>query len=277
MTFEAPARPVSPLAAVAPFLAMDVLREAAALERQGRRIIHMEVGEPGRHRRERFGEAAISALAGGRIGYTEALGLPACAPRSRATIGDALWGRGLAGADRGDDGLVGRLHPGVSGAVSTPAPGSRSRRRAIPPIATSLEALGLEPVALPSLGCDALCRDGRDDRGRTSPTPPRRRAADEPGQSVRHDDDARGARRHLRPPATGSASRFISDEIYHGLTYERAGGYGARLLGTGHRRQLVLEILLHDRMAGRLAGSAGRTCPSCRAAAADPCRSRCRC
>jgi aspartate/methionine/tyrosine aminotransferase len=31
---------------VAPFIAMDVLSEAAALERQGRRIIHMEVGEP---------------------------------------------------------------------------------------------------------------------------------------------------------------------------------------------------------------------------------------
>src|SRR3954466_6179267 len=39
---------IPPRSQVAPFRAMDVLSEAAALERQGRRIIHMEVGEPGR-------------------------------------------------------------------------------------------------------------------------------------------------------------------------------------------------------------------------------------
>jgi hypothetical protein len=38
---------------VAPFIAMDVLSEAAALERQGRRIIHMEVGDRPRRRRGR--------------------------------------------------------------------------------------------------------------------------------------------------------------------------------------------------------------------------------
>ena len=32
--------------AVEPFLAMDVLREAGVLEAQGRRIMHLEVGEP---------------------------------------------------------------------------------------------------------------------------------------------------------------------------------------------------------------------------------------
>ncbi|NBT22484.1 MAG: pyridoxal phosphate-dependent aminotransferase, partial [Methylocystaceae bacterium] len=32
---------------VSPFLAMDALREAKELERAGRRIIHMELGEPG--------------------------------------------------------------------------------------------------------------------------------------------------------------------------------------------------------------------------------------
>src|SRR5438270_3311295 len=60
---------------VAPFMAMDVLRQAAALERQGRRIIHMEVGEPAAPPPRIVREAAIAALGGGRIGYTEALGL----------------------------------------------------------------------------------------------------------------------------------------------------------------------------------------------------------
>src|SRR5437660_5174644 len=61
---------------VAPFMAMDVLSEAAALERQGRRIVHMEVGEPAAPPPRAVREAAIAALGGGRVGYTEALGLP---------------------------------------------------------------------------------------------------------------------------------------------------------------------------------------------------------
>ena len=32
---------------VAPFIAMDVLGAAARLEREGRSIVHLEVGEPG--------------------------------------------------------------------------------------------------------------------------------------------------------------------------------------------------------------------------------------
>jgi aspartate/methionine/tyrosine aminotransferase len=61
---------------VAPFIAMDVLSEAAALERQGRRIIHMEVGEPAAAPPRAVREAAVAALGAGRVGYTEALGLP---------------------------------------------------------------------------------------------------------------------------------------------------------------------------------------------------------
>lgn len=68
--------PISRRSRVAPFMAMDVLSEAAALERQGRRIIHMEVGEPAAPPPQVVREAAIAALGGGRIGYTEALGLP---------------------------------------------------------------------------------------------------------------------------------------------------------------------------------------------------------
>src|SRR3954447_16223532 len=59
---------------VAPF--MNVLSEAAALERQGRRIIHMEAGEPAAAPPRAVREAAVAALGAGRVGYTEALGLP---------------------------------------------------------------------------------------------------------------------------------------------------------------------------------------------------------
>ena len=55
-------------------MAMDVLREAGTLEAQGRSIMHLEVGEPGAPPPRAVREAAIAALQGGRIGYTDALG-----------------------------------------------------------------------------------------------------------------------------------------------------------------------------------------------------------
>ncbi len=67
---------------------MDVLGQANRLEREGRRIIHMEVGEPGARTPARVREAAAQALAEGRIGYTEALGLPALRQRIARHYGE---------------------------------------------------------------------------------------------------------------------------------------------------------------------------------------------
>jgi len=76
MTSKAQAHPLNPSlrSAVAPFLAMDVLSAAGARERAGAHIVHMEVGEPGAASPRLVREAAMRALEGGRIGYTEALG-----------------------------------------------------------------------------------------------------------------------------------------------------------------------------------------------------------
>ncbi|MBO6510467.1 MAG: aminotransferase class I/II-fold pyridoxal phosphate-dependent enzyme [Roseibium sp.] len=60
---------------VAPFIAMDVLSEAAQLEAQGRRIVHMEVGQPSAPAPKAALNAARQALEHGRLGYTEALGI----------------------------------------------------------------------------------------------------------------------------------------------------------------------------------------------------------
>lgn len=61
-------------AAVAPFMAMDVLRQARRLEQAGRQIIHMELGEPGAPAPLLVREAAVAALRDGRLGYGEAMG-----------------------------------------------------------------------------------------------------------------------------------------------------------------------------------------------------------
>ena len=71
------ARPLAQrMAAIEPFRVMDVLSRAAALEREGRSIIHMEVGEPDFPTPEPVRRAAREALAGGSLPYTVALGLP---------------------------------------------------------------------------------------------------------------------------------------------------------------------------------------------------------
>jgi len=56
---------------------MDVLARAHALEAAGRRVVHMEIGEPGFGAAPQVVEAAARALHGGLGAYTAALGLPA--------------------------------------------------------------------------------------------------------------------------------------------------------------------------------------------------------
>jgi aspartate/methionine/tyrosine aminotransferase len=57
------------------FIVMDVLERAQALERQGRRIIHLEVGEPDFPTPECICEGANKAIRDGLTHYTNSLGL----------------------------------------------------------------------------------------------------------------------------------------------------------------------------------------------------------
>jgi aspartate/methionine/tyrosine aminotransferase len=64
-------------AEIQPFVVMDVLARAHALEAAGRRVIHMEIGEPDFTAAPQVVEAAVRALRDGRTAYTATLGLPA--------------------------------------------------------------------------------------------------------------------------------------------------------------------------------------------------------
>src|SRR6516165_1241573 len=59
---------------VQPFMVMDVMAAAARLEAAGRRIIHMEVGQPAAGAPATALAAAQAALVAGPLGYTVALG-----------------------------------------------------------------------------------------------------------------------------------------------------------------------------------------------------------
>ena len=60
---------------ITPFIAMDVLEAAQAMERAGDRIIHLEVGEPDFDTPECIKEAAIKALQDGKTHYTDSRGI----------------------------------------------------------------------------------------------------------------------------------------------------------------------------------------------------------
>ncbi|MBM4372494.1 MAG: pyridoxal phosphate-dependent aminotransferase, partial [Deltaproteobacteria bacterium] len=57
------------------FIVMDILEEALELEARGRRIVHLEVGEPDHRLPPPVEEAALRALRDGRTHYTHSLGI----------------------------------------------------------------------------------------------------------------------------------------------------------------------------------------------------------
>jgi aspartate/methionine/tyrosine aminotransferase len=64
------------MAEIEAFHVMDILARARVLERQGRDIVHMEIGEPDFLTPQPVIEAGIAALCAGHTHYTPAIGLP---------------------------------------------------------------------------------------------------------------------------------------------------------------------------------------------------------
>ena len=80
---------------IAAFRVVQVLERAYELERDGRHVVHLEVGEPDFPSAPPIIDAGIAALEAGHTGYTQALGLPAL----RAAIAASYGALGV-GAER---------------------------------------------------------------------------------------------------------------------------------------------------------------------------------
>jgi aspartate/methionine/tyrosine aminotransferase len=204
--------------AVEPFIAMDVMAAAAELEAEGRDIVHMEVGQPGAPAPAPVLEAARAALAGGRLGYTEALGIRALRERIARHYGEAYGIEVPAARVMVTTGSSGGFNliflvafdPGARIAMATPA---------YPAYRNILAALGLEAVEI-AVGADtrwALTPQHIEAAHRERP--PARvllaRPANPTGTIV-----APEALKALAETCAALGIRFISDEIYHGLVYE---------------------------------------------------------
>ncbi len=77
---------------VDPFIVMDVMEAARAAEAAGRRIIHMEVGQPGHRRPQARGAAWPPRWRQGRWAILWRLGFPSCARGSRSFIASDWYG-----------------------------------------------------------------------------------------------------------------------------------------------------------------------------------------
>jgi len=200
---------------VDPFIVMDVMEAARRAEEVGRPVIHMEVGQPGTGAPRGATEALKEALESDALGYTVALGLPALRQRIARMYGE--W----YGVDLNPERVV--ITPGSSGGfilaftalfdtgdkVGIGAPGYPSYRQI-------LRALDLQPVDLPTAPenrYQPVAEDfaGLDLAGLMVASP-----ANPTGTML--DRDALGA---LIAAAQGQGAAFISDEIYHGLEYEK--------------------------------------------------------
>jgi aspartate/methionine/tyrosine aminotransferase len=225
MTMQKPALPpadLPPLAAraerVAPFIVMDVMNQAAAIERAGGSVVHMEVGQPSAPTPGSIRAAAARALEHGRIGYTQALGTDSLRERIARHYRDA-YGAGVA-AERvvvttGSSGgfilaFLACFQPGARVAITAPG---------YPAYRNILIALGLEPVAI---------EVGPETRFALTPELIARAHAQAPLAGVLTMSPANPTGVVMAPDAIAAVAAqcrrlglwYISDEIYHGLTYE---------------------------------------------------------
>ncbi len=212
MTLRAARRGIVP-----PFIAMDVLRAANEREAGGADVIHLEVGQPGSSAPEPVLEAARRALTSAQIGYTDALGIAplreAIAAHYRAQYGvlvdpaEIVVTTGSSAAFQ--LAFLAAFEPGDRVGLAVPG---------YPAYRNILTALDIEPVLIavgenahyqptPELLAEAGRLDGLIIASPANPT----------GTMIGAADLAR-----LAAWCGDRGIRLISDEIYHGITYETA-------------------------------------------------------
>ena len=234
----------SPRSSVAPFIAMEVLSAAVAREREGHRVIHMEVGQPGANAPSPVIAAAKRAL-DGRLGYTEALGIrelrEAIAAHYARTYGVEVASDRIA-VTAGSSGafnlaFLAAFSPGAR--VAMPTPGYPAYRNL-------LAALGLEAV---EIEC------GAETRWALTPEMLAKAHAEKPLDGVLVASPANPTGTMYSPQALDALVRaaddlglwFISDEIYHGLVHN---GVQATALSSSPRAIVVNSFSKYYCMTG---------------------------
>ncbi len=204
---------------VDPFHAMDILAQANRLKAEGRPVLSLAVGQPGASAPEQAIRAAEHALRSGQIGYTDALGradlrqgLAAYYGKRHGTSVDAERILVTTGSSAGFNlAFLALFDAGDAVAIARPG---------YPAYRNILKALGLVVIEVPvgpetdyTLTPDSLEREARAAGVRlkgvllASPANPTGTVT------------GRAALKRLAAWCDDNKVAFISDEIYHGLTY----------------------------------------------------------
>ncbi|MBX6328431.1 MAG: aminotransferase class I/II-fold pyridoxal phosphate-dependent enzyme [Pseudolabrys sp.] len=213
--------------AVPPFIVMDVVAAAARLEAEGRRVVHLEVGQPAASPPRAALLAAQAALARGRLGYTETLGIASLRSRIARYYREVYrldLDPARVAVTTGSSGgfilaFLALFEPGDRVALANPG---------YPPYRHILAALGCEPVLIDTsaatrwaLTPEALIAEHRRKplAGLVVASP-----ANPTGTMIAPTTFA-----HLLAAAESEGIKVISDEIYHGLDYAFAADTAAKL------------------------------------------------
>ena len=200
---------------VDPFIVMDVMEAAREAEESGRRIIHMEVGQPGTPAPKQATNSVVESMTNNNLGYTVALGLPELRKRISQLYGE--WYN----VDINPNRIA--ITPGSSSAfvasftslfdsgdrVGIAAPGYPSYKQI-------LKALDLVPVTIQTII-----------ENRFQPLPQNLPNNDLSGFLIASPANPTGSMLDYKSLSDlihisqENNISFISDEIYHGIEYEK--------------------------------------------------------
>ena len=200
---------------VPPFMVMDVMGDAAALERAGRSIIHLEVGQPSTG----IPRAALAriekALQGDALGYTLAHGIPPLRERIAAhyqeMYGVTVSAESIFVTTGSSGGFVLAFLSAFEAGdrVALAAPGYPAYRHILKSFGVHPEVIPVDASTRYQPTIDHLKKMSRLPDGLIIASP-----ANPTGTVMLHDEFVA-----LAEFCEKNGVRLISDEIYHGITY----------------------------------------------------------
>jgi aspartate/methionine/tyrosine aminotransferase len=212
---------------VPPFMVMDVMAAAARLEASGRRIIHMEVGQPAAGAPATAIAAVRAALSGGPHGYTETLGMASL--RRRIARAYYEWH----GIDVDPERVIVTTGSSAGFMLAFLAAFELGDRVAValpgyPPYRHILTALGCEPVFVETAAATRWSITGESLLALHRQRPLKGVVVGSPANPTGTMMTAPALAALIRS-AEDAGIAVISDEIYHGLDYAFAAESALRL------------------------------------------------
>jgi aspartate/methionine/tyrosine aminotransferase len=206
---------VSKRGQVPPFIVMDVMRDAAALEAAGRKIIHLEVGQPSTGMPRGAAEAVARILHNDPLGYTLAAGMPMLCARIARHYRD-MYGVEIAaerifvttGSSSGF--ILAFLSAFEAGdRVALAAPGYPAYRHILTSLGIVPELIKVDGATHYQPSVDHLKKMAKLPDGLILGSPANPTGSVVPAEEFRE----------LVAFCDQHGVRLVSDEIYHGITY----------------------------------------------------------